>query len=126
MASKSERLTILRRRSDFLRLVKEGHKLRSVDWMFLSVGANQLEVTRWGWTIPGRVGNAVIRNKLKRWCRVLAKEISSESISKERVPKGYDINVVFRPQPAGFFKNMLFADFKRAFEQAIRKVRPRS
>lgn len=122
MASKSERLAILRRRSDFLRLVKEGYKLRSVDWMFFSVGANQLEVTRWGWTIPGRVGNAVIRNKLKRWSRVLAKEMAS----KGRVPKGYDINVVFRPQTAGFFREMQFAEFEKAFEQALRKIRPRT
>lgn len=81
----------IRRSADFSRLKSEGSRLRINDWLLLSFDRNNLEILRFGVTVPGKVGNAVLRNRLKRWVK------SFITNSKEFHRLGVDINFVFLP-----------------------------
>jgi ribonuclease P protein component len=68
--------------------------------MILNYAWNEQGVLRCGWTIPKKVGTAVERNRLKRWCR--------EYVRNEIAPKverGLDVNIVIRPVRKKVFQN---------------------
>jgi ribonuclease P protein component len=58
----------LRSRRDFLAVQEGGRKLHSGDYLVLARG-NELGHARLGITVSSRVGNAVVRNRVKRWVR---------------------------------------------------------
>jgi ribonuclease P protein component len=62
---KRDRLT---KRSQFLTLSRQGRKIHTSHFVILSKG-NDLQQNRLGITVTTRVGNAVIRNRIKRLVR---------------------------------------------------------
>jgi len=78
---------ILRSR-DFRKIQKNGRKWKSRDLLFLYL-PNKLDRLRIGLVVSKKVGNAVVRNKSKRWLR----EIFRKQISNS-VLKGGDIVVI--------------------------------
>src|ERR671924_1585282 len=58
----------LRKRPEFLRLSRTGKKVHSANFVVISK-ANDVGETRLGVTVSGKVGNAVVRNRIKRLVR---------------------------------------------------------
>ena len=63
--AKAARLTL---RSEFLAVQTRGQKLHAGAYVVLAL-PNQLGFARLGVTVSSRVGNAVVRNQVKRWVR---------------------------------------------------------
>lgn len=78
---------------------------------------NESGTTRVGWTIPKFVGGAVVRNRLKRWCREYLR--NSSDIRKL---KGVDINIVFRKMERDFYRSLRYSDFKKALGYVVAKL----
>ncbi|OQW47755.1 MAG: hypothetical protein A4S09_14450 [Proteobacteria bacterium SG_bin7] len=106
-------LESLRKKSDFQEIKNSGKRIRLNNWLLLNYRKNESAKLRVGMTIPKKVGVAVVRNKLKRWCR--------ECLRHGNIP-GVDINVVFLGSDKNFFKKLEFRNFKEAFEQGINRI----
>lgn len=106
--SKADRL---RNRSDFLRVQERGAKLSAGPLLLLSL-PNSTSSTRVGLTVSGRVGNAVVRNRIRRHLR--------EWYRKHRalLPKGLDLVVIARNSAAQADGPAL----ARALESLVRKL----
>ena len=76
---------------------------------------------RCGWTLPRQVGNAVIRNRLKRWSRVFFRELD---LSERLLP--IDINLVFRRTEVGFYKKLDYETFARILDRGWKQVEKRT
>ena len=113
----SKRNQALKRTSDFQKLREKGIFFHANDWLGLSYMKNQKEVNRIGWTISKKVGNAVTRNRLKRWGRESLKRFSE---------CGADVNFIFKSKGKDFYKELSHDDFDRAFNKAFGKIRSRS
>ena len=100
-----QRESRLRKTADFAAVWSEGRS--RVDRLFvLKVRPNDLEVTRFGFSVSKRVGNAVVRNRVKRRLREAARAASVEA--------GFDIMIIAR-------KGADEADFARV-ERSIQKL----
>ena len=58
----------LRKRAEFLLLSKKGHKFYAPDFLLIRQD-NDRNSTRIGITVSRKVGNAVVRNRVKRYVR---------------------------------------------------------
>ncbi|MDH3446125.1 MAG: ribonuclease P protein component [Deltaproteobacteria bacterium] len=58
----------LRKRPEFLQLSRTGRKIHSAHFVIVS-GKNDCGETRVGITVSGKVGNSVVRNRIKRSLR---------------------------------------------------------
>ena len=73
--------------------------------------ANGLPHSRFAWAISKRVGNAVVRNRLRRRLREAMRSLS--------VAEGYDLVVTARPEAA----SATFAALKSELELLLRRAR---
>lgn len=74
-------------------------------------------------TVPRYVGNAVLRNKMKRWLRdELSQHIQVKTSSRqiELSAKGLDLNFVFKRRPEDFYKKLLRAEFQKCVDRSFR------
>ncbi len=110
-----QKLDVLRRRCDFLKLREEGHKSFLSSWMFINIKENEIGKLRCGWTIPKKVGNAVLRNKMKRWCRAYLRQ----RLTEEKTPR-VDINFVMRARDKEFYRNLNYNEFAICMDKAWR------
>lgn len=79
----------LRRRADFLAVQRRGRPVRSAHFVAVMLG-NGLGHRRLGVTVPSRVGNAVERNRVKRWLREIFRHHRGE------LPSGVDVVLIAR------------------------------
>jgi ribonuclease P protein component len=114
----NKRIRGLKRSSDFASLKNSGKKIRASDWMLVTYSRNQEKGLRFGVTIPSKVGNAVIRNRLRRW----TKEFFKNQPETAPIPE-VDLNVIFRPQPKDFFKNLCYQDFASSLDRAWQRIK---
>ncbi len=109
-------MTTLKKRSDFSKIRKLGKKVYIENWGILNYSLNSEETSRFGWTISRFVGSAVVRNKLKRWCRVYFKEA--------QFTKNYDMNVIFREtNDKDFYKTITYKDFQCCMDRSLKKLK---
>jgi ribonuclease P protein component len=75
------RLVFLKKRADFLRCAALGHKTvtRSFVLQYLPPEQAEADEVRLGITATKKTGNAVIRNRLKRRLRAVARELMPDS-----------------------------------------------
>jgi len=76
----------LLRRSEFRRVYQEGRR-RSAPLCVVFFRSNGLAQSRLGLTVPGAVGNAVLRNRVKRRVREVFR------LNQDSIPAGWDIVV---------------------------------
>lgn len=67
----------LLRRSEFLAVQEKGEKLQAGAYLVLRL-RNERGTARLGVTVSKRVGNAVVRNRVKRWVREAFRDVAGE------------------------------------------------
>ena len=107
-----------KKRTEYLFLYKYGRKYYPCPWLIINYKKNDIKTLRLGLTLPAKVGNAVVRNKLKRWSRsyFCNKEKSETQIIH------YDLNLNFKPMNKGFYKNLNYEEFVNVIEKSINKI----
>lgn len=103
----------LKRQSDFQTLRQQGNFSHITHWLAVSYQENHNKNLRWAWTLSRKVGNAVTRNRLKRWGREFIREFNENDI---------DINFIFKIKKSDFYKKISREEFNRAFEKAFEKI----
>jgi ribonuclease P protein component len=81
----------LRRREEFLRVQRQGIKV-SADPLLALALENSQGVTRLGITISSKVGNAVVRNRIRRRLREIFRK------QRGRLPRGIDLVLIATPR----------------------------
>ena len=98
----------LRRRSEFLKVQETGQKFPSDAFLALVLpNARADGTTRLGLTVSTKVGNAVVRNRIRRRLRELFRT------RRERLPRGLDVVLIARTQAAQAEPLALSAAFER-------------
>jgi ribonuclease P protein component len=118
VANKS-RYRSLSRRADFLALKAEGHVAHINSWLILNWRGKAEPFIHCGWTIPGHIGPAVIRNRFKRWGREFFRRWSGDN----GVVKGIEMNLIFKRKPVEFYRELTHKEFDEALERAAAKLR---
>ena len=77
----------LRKRPEFLRLSRTGQKIHSPNFVIICEN-NERGETRLGITVSGKVGNAVVRNQIKRFVREFFRR------RRHELSQGLDILVI--------------------------------
>ncbi len=98
----------LRRRAEFLRVQERGLKI-SADLVLVLVLPNERAdgLTRAGFTVSTKVGNAVVRNRIRRRLRELYRH------RREGMPKGLDMVFIARNSAA----KAEWATYVKAFDK---------
>jgi ribonuclease P protein component len=104
-------LRLLRRR-DFVGVQQRGVKV-SVDLLIALALRSAREETRLGITVSSKVGNAVVRGRIRRVLRELFRK------RRHQLPKGLDVVLIAKAsaKDAGFHR------FAKAFDDACAKLR---
>ncbi len=102
--------TRLTRRQDFVLVLQHGQRVRH-PLLGFGFRPNGLEQSRVGFAVGKRVGNAVIRNLVRRRLRAITRTTP--------FAPGFDIVVTARPESA----SASFGELQRAFAQCARRAR---
>lgn|SRR5689334_24635094 len=97
----------LRKRAEFLKLSRGDAKLHSASFVVLARSNNHSE-SRLGVTVSSKVGNAVVRNRVKRRVREYFRRHRAE------LPKCADILIIARPSAAGATSEQIAGELRRA------------
>ena len=89
----SGRLLVLRKRAEFVRVQNKGKRYRGRN-LLLMVHPNESDKSRVGLTVSRKVGNAVIRNRVRRRLR------ESIRVNPERFISGQDYVFIARARAA--------------------------
>ena len=84
----------LRKRAEYLRLSRTGASVQSTNFVIITK-INDRSECRLGVTVSAKVGNSVIRNRIKRWVREYFRRHRAE------LPCGIDILIIARKTAAG-------------------------
>jgi ribonuclease P protein component len=76
------------------------------------------EGIRVGIVVSRKVGNAVVRNRVRRRLREALRALVAERPRREDAPAGVDLLVVARPEAAGADYHQLRAALARALERS--------
>lgn len=79
----------IKKSDDFVKSIKNGHHYRDPSFI-VHISKSQSNNTRVGLSVSSKLGNAVIRNRIKRQLRAICDEIIDYQ-------SGYDIIVVAKP-----------------------------
>ncbi len=98
----------LLKRAEFLKLSRAGAKLQSANFVVI-IGRNDRQQARLGITVSGKVGNSVMRNRIKRQVR--------EFFRRRRavLQPGTDFLVIARKSAAGMPGSAITGELGRAF-----------
>ena len=107
----------LKKNSDFLELRRKGQRLKTTDWLQIHYQKSKEEGLYIGVTSGRKVGSAVIRNRLKRWClEYFRKHHSQEGSLSGR------LNILFRPQPEGFYKELTHDELDQHLQKTLSRL----
>ena len=101
----------LLKRAEFLRLSRAGTKLQSASFIVVS-NTNHRPESRLGITVSSKVGNSVIRNRIKRQVREYFRRHRAE------LRPGTDILVIARKSAAGMAGKNIAGELGRVFNHS--------
>jgi ribonuclease P protein component len=117
---KSKALSRLTKKLEFQSLSKNGTRVYGGQYILANFQHNELGHLRCGWTIPKYVGNAVVRNRIRRWCR----EFFRSNLNAGWNPP-IDMNVIIRKRDREFYKALGFEEFSKSLLSLKNKVEKR-
>ncbi|MGE4131377.1 MAG: ribonuclease P protein component [Bdellovibrionales bacterium] len=120
MAENKRRYRPLTQKTLFRQLRNDGRTIHVTSWMLVNWQMTELEGVRCGWTIPGHVGTAVTRNRLKRWGREFLRKWS------EHHNLSLDLNIVMKRKKAGFYRSLSHEEFDFALSKMVQRIRSSS
>lgn len=110
----------INKNSDFLDLKENGVKFWAASWMLISISKDfdpNSAKSQIGFVLSRKVGNAVVRNQLKRWLR---EEIAH--FLKENPEIKVKFSVFIKPMSADYYKKMSFLSFKKVLNNGIKFI----
>lgn len=113
-SKQSKSLVTLNLKEDFSNLKKNGNTFRQINWALFNYKRNSYTYSRFAWTLPSYLAKAVVRNRLKRWCRVIARE--------HKDLNNYDINIVFLKQKKDFYNKLTYEIFSSGLKKALQYI----
>jgi ribonuclease P protein component len=105
----------LRTAADFQRVRERAPRAWPHPLLMLYAAPNDLDCTRVGITVSGRVGKAVVRNRVRRRVR----EAMRQRL-RDRVPAGLDLLFIARPASA----TASWSDLCQAIDQLLWRAQP--
>jgi len=99
----------LRRSSDFRRVQGRGHKVRRPSLLVLWLPRRDASSSRVGLTVSRKVGNAVARNRVKRWLREATRH------ELHRLSRPVDVVLIAHPRAAEADAEALRAEVRGVF-----------
>ena len=106
----------LRRRREFQKVQNEPKKKVASDLLLVLSSPNSSGVTRLGLTISSKVGNAVVRNRIRRHLREWFR------LHPDELAPGQDIVVIARTSSARASQKQLHEAFERASRSLQKKI----
>jgi ribonuclease P protein component len=113
----NSRAFAIKRSSDFLTLKNNGKRVSPTKWLLLNYSKGE-GALQFGTTASRKIGNAVVRNRLKRWVRAYFRDLT-----KSGSPFEISINIIFKPIDQGFYRGLSFEEFKKAMDSGIKSIR---
>lgn len=107
----------IRKNSEFLDLKNNGQKIWASSWLLISIAESRDEICQLGISISRKTGNAVVRNKIKRWIRV---EMSR--FLKRTQPQKLRMTFFIKPMGPDFYKRLSFDTFQKAIINGIKQI----
>jgi len=77
---------------------------------------NTVEINRLGITVTKKVGNAVIRNTIKRYCREFFR------LNKRHIKGSYDINIIAKKNASELTAPQAYSALQQIFEKIMRGI----
>ena len=129
-SAKKRSVKRLKKNSDFLELRRKGLRLKATEWLQIHYQKSKEENLYIGVTTGRKVGSAVIRNRLKRWCleyfqkHHTKRPVETDSDIKESGLLNGRLNILFRPQTEGFYKELSHEELDRELHKTISRLKP--
>ena len=98
----------LRKRAEYLRLSRAGASIQSANFVIVT-RMNDRSESRLGITVSSKVGNSVIRNRIKRRVREYFRRHHAE------LPEGTDILIIARKTAAGLDGGVVACELGNVF-----------
>jgi ribonuclease P protein component len=98
------------KRSDFLQLSQHGKKISNAHFVLL-YAPGQFEKSRLGITVTKKVGNAVVRNRIKRFSREYFR------LNRHKLRGYWDINIIARQEAADLSTGQAFISLENVFDR---------
>jgi ribonuclease P protein component len=108
--TKADRLL---KRIDFLRLASQGRYLQNKTFIVV-FAPGKFERKRLGITVSKRVGNAVIRNRIKRFAREYFR------LNRQKITDNRDINIIAKKEAANLSSCETFVSLQNIFDKINR------
>ena len=102
---------IVKEHVDFTNIINKGRYYKS-NYFVIYTLKNELEYYRFGISVGKRIGNAVVRNKVKRQMRMIIDNY------KKNYQNGMDYIIIIRSN----YTNAVFSEIKMSFENTINKI----
>lgn len=115
MVSKQS-LRSISRKTEFSKLKADGSKFWASPWLLIFYRKSELGAGL-ALSISSKSAKAVTRNKLKRWSRELMRKVIREQSSFS-----FEVHLIFKRMPDGFYDGLSFTDFKDAFGVLLRRL----
>lgn len=110
-------LNRLKKRKEFVSVAKAGHKVVTTTFVLQAMGGAGHDAVRAGFTVTKKVGNAVVRNRIRRRMRAAAAEVLPQSGRA-----GYDYVLIGRGQTLDTPYEILLRDLSYGIKRLNREM----